>query len=179
MWKLVSEIRFLRSRLYFVFLFLSFRHVSRRELKQSLCGRFTFLQKGVFLIREAAPRVEGQGFPSVMACFSFCSAHMAFTILLKIDLMKWIKWMKPAGDQYSQAPLLWSMLLLGLTTSGLRGIRGNLMWWSKIWCVTEKTRSCFDEETEHFLWSRHKPDYVKEGSSLIPSSDIEMMAGLG
>lgn len=94
--------------------------------------------------------------------FSFYSAHMAFTILLKIDLMKWIKWMRPAGDQYRQAPLLWSMLLLGLTISGLRGIRGNLMWWSKMWCVTEKTRSCCDEETEHFLWSRHKPDYVKE-----------------
>lgn len=47
----------------------------RRELKQSLYGRFTFLQKGVFffLIREAAPRVEGQGFQSVMACFSSAS----------------------------------------------------------------------------------------------------------
>lgn len=77
---------------------------------------------------------------------------MAFTIRVKnwldqVDKMNETdRWSIQAG-----APPVINRSLLGLTTSGLRGISGNLTWWSKIWCVTEKTRSCFDAGTEHFL----------------------------
>lgn len=99
--------------------------------------------------------------------------YLAKNWLDQVDKMNETGW----WSIQAAAPAVINRSLLGLTTSGLRGINGKIMWWSK------KNLMCHWKDQKLFSWS-HRALPVDQTTNhimwrsflfLIPCSEIEMM----